>query len=225
MPNPLWFIHTPKCGGTSIWEYLKNNCDKHYYQPYHLEWSKELEDRYKKESPNLVSFTVLRCPIKQTKSWYSYLKQIRETYHPDRKMKPFSEWLRDPVSDMYGRQWEVRLSKPNFYVNFFGKDKPWDIIYNSSEGYSEDINDPRFYRSGDFNTAVNALKSIDYVFDMHKLDHQFNFMVKKLGYPNFQYHINTSVSQFNISDIDRAYIKEHRAQDIELCRMFGIKTV
>jgi uncharacterized protein YdcH (DUF465 family) len=203
----IWFIHPPKTGGISVVSYMKNNenVNLKYYD--HEQFTKE---RYNKLDPVIILST-LRCPIQQTKSYYSYIKTNRPE---DNSLKSFSDWIRNPnvfIPDCFGSQFEKWMTV-NFYVRFFGSD---GVINSGCMAPSFDVD-------GYFSEAVNLLRSFDYIFDTSNLTSQFNKFAGKYNLLEFNFHINVS-NFIDVSKEDIEYLKKQRAQDIELCKMFNIK--
>lgn len=175
---------------------------RHYGIDNNLEW--DYEDGHKSFSEraipqDAITITSLRCPIKQTISIYSFWKSGTPMYVPIKKMQPFSDWIRNPQD--LEVEWPSGKWKwlPNLYVSFFG--------------------------DGDFDKAVENIKSVDHILDTSNLTEQFNEkFVKKYNFPKFEKHINIS-KQMDISKDDLNYIKGLRKQDLEICKMFGIQTM
>ena len=198
----FWFVHVPKTGGASIKKYASTHGISMYSRG-HEEFSDDIRHRL---DPVLI-MVVLRCPVEQTRSLYSYLKIEREkpsfmnrTGFPG--MQSFSDWLRNPSLGFWGDKWEKRWF-PNFYTNFFGKE-------NGIASY--DI-------------AVERLKSFDFVFDTKSLTVDFNKkFVRRYNLPKFTININQS-KRFEIRKEDIEFIKKQREQDFEICKVFGISTI
>ena len=113
---------------------------------------------------------------------------------------PFSEWLKT------GR---LAPDSPNsnLYVVLFGDiEKNGEVI-------------------GDFDKAIAHLKTVHHILDTTHLTKQFNETVAhKYKLPLLQLHKNIS-PRLEITSDDIRYLRERRAQDFELCKMFGIETL
>ena len=193
-------IHVPKTGGSTLHTYSRQHklnwiSQKHWY------WSQ-------RSIPNdSIVITSLRCPIRQTISMYSYWNNggttnpAKGTWQWWALQVPFSEWIK-----------KCRLShdspNSNLYVVFFGDVK--------NAGLDNVI--------GDFDTAVAHLKTVHHILDTTHLTEQFNERVaRKYKLPQLSLHTNKS-PPLKITSDDMKHIRERRAKDFELCKMFGIKS-
>lgn len=214
-------FHVPKTGGSSLKHYAAKH-NLRWISREHLYWSEQ------KAPEKAVTITALRCPVKQTISLYSYWNNGGVFHNAKGDPSPdvetwqwwalnlsFSEWLRKDCEYVHGwgRQFQFKdgyypcgmRPSSNIYSAFFGDELKGGKVV------------------GNFNKAVKNLKSIDYVLDTSRLTKQFNNIAKKYNLPYFNIHSNTS-PPFNISTEDIEYIKASRKEDIELCKMFGVKS-
>jgi hypothetical protein len=192
--HKFWFIHMPKTGGISITQYFEKN-KLTLYRNGHESYTEEVH----KSLGDVEIFTILRDPVEQVRSFYSYLQKSRETpeYSSNsgfNKMQPFSEWLRNPEPGWFGYNWE-KILFPNMYVHFFGY--------------------------GDFDRAKEVLSKMD-VFDTSRLNACMETFTNKHRLPEFKQHDNIS-NKFMVSKDDVEYIIKQREQDFELCKKFNIK--
>ena len=84
------FIHIPRCGGSSIKEYLKELSNSWDLNPNHLQL-KDYEKRYGIDLNDYFIFTCVRNPYNKIYSMFRYKKFKRETL--DTKDKSFYEWI------------------------------------------------------------------------------------------------------------------------------------
>ena len=205
----IWFLHLPKTGGASIKIWAQNNKIR-MYSSGHEFFSKDIVSEL---NNNVKLMTVLRCPVENTRSMYSYLKENREKT-PSYKMKSFSEWLRTPDEE-WGYRWH-KLITTNLYVLFYSEKFTLREAKNMPDdtGFELDEND--------YSAALENLKSVDYVFDTANLTSQLNnTLIKELKTKNFNVNMNTS-KKFKVSDSDVEFIYENRKMDFELCKEFNI---
>lgn len=143
-------IHVPKTGGTSLSFWARDAG---------LAWHYGEHKRFTEHDPQGATVvTVLRCPIKQTISVYSYL----EKHRPKIKMQPFSQWIRGPKN--HGNEWENKWF-PNLYVAFFGNGdfeaavrnlKSIDHVFDTAQ-LNTQVNDmAKKYGLPRFSTHVNT---------------------------------------------------------------------
>jgi len=177
----LWFIHVPRTGGTSISRYLKKCKYKSYYDG-HSRFSCEKEKELKSTTKKLVTFTVLRDPVKHCVSLYSYIKKHK--HHKHHKLaanNSFYDWL--------DKFYEV----PNYYTRFFSdfKDidknlalqrlKHFDFILNT-ETLTIDFNSMllQLGLKKDFNININSSKTnlnitpkdVEHIKHIRKIDYE-----------------------------------------------------
>jgi len=183
----LWFVHVPRTGGTSIYRYLEK-CRYKSYHNGHSRFSCEKENELKATTKKLITFTVMRDPVKHCVSLYTYIKKHKHhTFHKIAANNSFHGWL--------DKFYEV----PNYYTRFFSDftnmDKNlalqqlghFDFILNT-ETLTNDFNSmlSQLGLKKDFNIHINssktnlniAPKDIEHIKHIRKIDYELLSNIK-----------------------------------------------
>ena len=209
--DKLWFLHVPKTGGESVRTWLKKNKVKTYGNG-HRYYSEEVLSQFESK-PKIL--TILRCPVENTRSMYSYLKKARE--RKGVKMPSFSDWLRLEKDIGWGAHWH-KPATSNLYTLFFS-DR--DALRKEKKmSYEEYLN----VGVADFNKAFESLRSFTYVLDTTVLAKGMrNTLVKDFKGSTFDIKRNTT-KKFDVKEEDVEFIRKNRSFDFKICKALNIKS-
>lgn len=99
--RPLFFIHIPKCGGTSVHHWYEKVFDNKVIKIRHAP-VKQLE-------PNgFIKWTIVRHPYDRFRSWYKFRGQILKKHPLPRLVEELEDWKKGPdewIKKWFNRPW------------------------------------------------------------------------------------------------------------------------